>query len=103
MIAQSGNGGGTTVPRSYAGGVLTGVLVSAVAAVLAPVWRPAVARWGRPALKAAVKQGVVAYGVMRERTAELGENMSDLIAEAQVELAAERAAEPETPTKMAAE
>ncbi len=77
--------------RAYASGVLTGVLVSAVAVVLAPVWRPALSRWGRPALKNAIKQGVVAYSVMRERTAEMGETMSDLLAEAQVELASERA------------
>ncbi len=79
--------------RSYTSGVLTGVAVSLVAAAFSPVWRPALSRWGRPALKQAIKQGVAAYGVMRERTAELGENVSDLLAEAQVELASERAAE----------
>jgi hypothetical protein len=83
------------MPRAYASGVLTGVLVSAVAAVLAPVWRPALSRWGRPALKGAIKQGVLAYATMRERTAEMGETMSDLLAEAQVELANEQAGEPD--------
>ncbi len=92
--------------RTYAGGVLTGVAVSLIAAALAPVWRPTLSRWGRPALKGAIKQGVVAYAVMRERTAEMGETMSDLLAEAQVELASESAAAPDAapaPSAMAAD
>jgi hypothetical protein len=89
--------------RAYAGGVLTGVVVSLAAAALAPAWRPALARWGRPALKGAFKQGIVAYSVLRERAAEMGETMSDLLAEAQVELALEKApeAEAEAPRKAA--
>jgi hypothetical protein len=81
--------------RTYATGVATGIVVSLAAAALAPVWRPALSRWGRPALKGAIKQGVVAYAVLRERASEMGENVSDLLAEAQVELATERAGEPE--------
>ena len=76
--------------RAYASGVATGIIVSVAAAALAPVWRPALSRWGRPALKGAIKQGVVAYAVLRERASEMGENMSDLLAEAQVELATEQ-------------
>lgn len=89
--------------RAYAGGVLTGVVVSLAAAALAPAWRPALSRWGRPALKGVIKQGVIAYAVLRERTAELGETVSDLMAEAEVELAVEAAAEsePEAPPKAA--
>jgi len=79
--------------RAYAGGVLTGIVFSVAAASLAPVWRPALSRWGRPVLKGAIKQGVLAYAVLRERTAEMGETMSDLVAEAQVELATERVAQ----------
>jgi hypothetical protein len=79
--------------RGYASGVLTGFAVSLAAVALAPVWRPALSRWGRPALKQAIKQGVVAYAVLSERAAEMGETMSDMVAEAQVELATERAAE----------
>ncbi len=79
--------------RAYASGVVTGIVVSLAAAALAPVWRPALSRWGRPALKGAIKQGVVAYAVLRERASEMGENMSDLLAEAQVELATEGAGE----------
>jgi hypothetical protein len=79
--------------RTYGSGVVTGIVVSLAAAALAPVWRPALSRWGRPALKGAIKQGVVAYAVLRERASEMGENMSDLLAEAQVELATEGAGE----------
>jgi Protein of unknown function (DUF5132) len=79
--------------RAYTSGVVTGIAVSLAAAVLAPVWRPALSRWGRPALKGAIKQGVVVYAVLRERASEMGENVSDLLAEAQVELATERTGE----------
>jgi hypothetical protein len=81
--------------RGYTSGVVTGIVVSIAAAALAPVWRPALSRWGRPALKGAVKQGIVAYAVLRERASEVGENMSDLLAEAQVELATEGTGEPD--------
>ena|SRR5690242_6132901 len=78
--------------RQYGAGVATGIAVSLVAALFRPIWLPAVIRWGRPATKAAFKQGVLAYELGRERLAELGESVSDLMAEAQMELAAERAA-----------
>jgi hypothetical protein len=81
--------------RGYTSGVVTGIVVSLAAAALAPVWRPALSRWGRPALKGAVKQGIMAYAVLRERASEMGENMSDLLAEAQVELATESTGEPD--------
>ncbi|MBV8615783.1 MAG: DUF5132 domain-containing protein [Acetobacteraceae bacterium] len=77
--------------RGYGAGMATGLAVGVVAAFLRPLWLPAMARWGRPAAKAAIKQGVLAYELGRERVAELGESVSDLVAEAQVELAAERA------------
>jgi len=77
--------------RGYGAGVATGLAVGIAAAFLRPLWLPAMARWGRPAAKAAIKQGVLAYELGRERVAELGEGMSDLVAEAQVELATERA------------
>ena len=77
--------------RGYGAGMATGLAVGVAAAFLRPLWLPVMARWGRPAAKAAVKQGVLAYELGRERVAEIGESMSDLVAEAQVELAAERA------------
>ena len=61
-----------------------------VAAVLGPLWKPAARRWGRPAAKAALKQGFVAYELGRERLAEAGEQVADMLAEVQVELATER-------------
>ena len=76
--------------RSYTSGLVTGMALSMVAALLAPVWRPAVARWGRPAAKTAVRWGLDAYDSGRERLAELGETMEDMIAEVQVERAVER-------------
>ena len=77
--------------RGYATGVATGVVISIAAALFSPVWLPVFARWGRPAAKAAIKGGVIAYAAGRERVAELGESMSDLLAEAQVEFTLEQA------------
>jgi len=76
--------------RGYAGGLITGVVLSLVAAALSPLWRPAVSRYARPAAKGAIKQGLLAFDVGRERVAELSETLEDLLAEAQMELAAER-------------
>jgi hypothetical protein len=85
------------MPRTYGTGIATGFAIAVAAAVFRPLWAPALARLGRPAAKGAIKQGVLAYEIGRERIAELGETMSDLMAEAQFELAAERAAEPMPP------
>jgi Protein of unknown function (DUF5132) len=76
--------------RGYTSGLMTGMAVSMVAALLAPVWRPAVSRWGRPAAKTAVRWGLDAYDSGREKLAELGERMEDIVAEAQLERAVER-------------
>lgn len=76
--------------RGYKSGIATGLVLSAAMALLGPMWRPAAARWGRPAAKGAVKGGLAAYGIARERLAELGEKAQDLVAEAQVEQAGER-------------
>ena len=76
--------------RGYKGGLATGLALSAAAAVLAPLWQPVLARWGRPAAKGALKGGLAAYEVTRGRLAELGEKTQDLLAEAQIERAAER-------------
>lgn len=78
------------MPRSYGTGLATGIVISVIAATLAPLWRPAAARYGRQAAKAALKQGMVAYELGRDRLAEMSENVADMMAEAQVELAAER-------------
>ncbi len=76
--------------RAYGAGMATGLAIGAVAAILRPLWVPVLVRWGRPTAKAAIKQSVLAYEVGRERVAEFGETMSDLLAEAQVEIAAQR-------------
>jgi hypothetical protein len=81
--------------RGYGSGLATGLVVSAGAALLAPLWRPWLARWGRPAAKEAIKGGLAAYELARGRLAELGEKAQDLVAEAQIERAAERLSEAE--------
>lgn len=84
--------------REYASGLVTGVVLSLAAAMLSPLWRPAVSRYARPAAKGAIKQGLLAFELGRERVAELSETLEDLLAEAQMELAAGRqpAAPPST-------
>jgi hypothetical protein len=76
--------------RSYKNGLLTGLLVSAGAALIGPAWRPALARWSRPMAKGAMKGALTTYEVARGRFAEFGEKAQDLIAEAQIERATER-------------
>lgn len=77
----------------YKGGLATGLLLAAGAALL----RPWLAQWARPVAKTAIKQGLTAYEVGRSRIAELGEYASDMLAEAQVELALERQQAPDVP------
>src|SRR5690349_2380611 len=74
----------------YRTGVLTGVGLSLLAALLLP-------RWGRPAAKATIKGGMAAYESAGETLARLRETLSDIAAEAAFERAAEheRASEAE--------
>jgi hypothetical protein len=65
---------------------VTGIAVGVGALLLAPTVIPAVGRVLRPAVKAAIKGGMVLY---RETIAEIGEAASDLVAEARAELEAE--------------
>jgi hypothetical protein len=74
------------MPRGYGTGIATGIALSLIAAVFAPLWRPAAARYGRQAAKGALKQGLRAYDLGRDRVAELSETVGDLMAEAQLEL-----------------
>jgi hypothetical protein len=83
--------------RGYTSGLATGLALGVIAAVLAPLWRPAVSRYGRRAAKTALKQGIVAYELGRDRLAELSETVGDIMAEAQFELATERVAEEPEP------
>jgi len=67
----------------FKGSTVTGVAVGLGALILAPTVLPAVGRVIRPAVKAAIKGGMVFY---RETLAEVGEVASDLVAEARSEL-----------------
>jgi hypothetical protein len=73
------------VERSYRSGLITGVAISIIAAMLTPVWRPALSRWGRPVAKGAIKQGLDVYDSGRGKLAELSESLEDLVAEAMAE------------------
>jgi hypothetical protein len=73
--------------------LVTGLALSLSAMLLSPILRPALARWGRPATKAVLKGGLVAFAAGRERVAEASETLSDMLAEAQFELATEQATE----------
>ncbi|HET6307624.1 MAG TPA: DUF5132 domain-containing protein [Rhodopila sp.] len=78
------------MPRTYKAGLITGLAVSLGVALLAPAFRPVVSRWGRPVAKGMIKGGLEAYELTRERVAEIGEHVEDLVAEAQVERLTER-------------
>jgi Protein of unknown function (DUF5132) len=67
----------------FRGSTVTGLAVGIGALLLAPTVLPAVGRVVRPAVKAAIKGGMVFY---RETVAEVGEMASDLFAEARSEL-----------------
>ena len=62
------------------------LVIGVGAAILAPVVIPAVIRIARPAIKAAVKSGIIAYERGREAAAELSEAAEDLVAEAKAEV-----------------
>lgn len=67
----------------FKGGTVTGVAVGLGAIILAPTVLPVLGRVVRPAVKAAIKGGMLVY---RETLSEVGEVASDLIAEARAEL-----------------
>ena len=69
----------------FKGSGVTGIAVGVGALLLAPTVLPAVGRVLRPAVKAAIKGGLILY---RETIADIGEAASDLVAEARAELEA---------------
>ena len=75
----------------FKGNMLTAVAVGLGAVFLAPLAGPVL----RPAAKAAIKGGMLAY----QGLAELGEMAGDVVAEAQAELAPEADVEAATPAK----
>jgi hypothetical protein len=82
------NNGGGILGES----LLQNVLVGAAVVVLAPIVVPAILAGMRPVAKTLVKGGVIVYDKSREMVAEVGEQVSDLIAEARSELTASAAA-----------
>lgn len=78
--------------------VATGLAIGLGAALLAPAALALLGGAGRPAARAAVKAGLLAYEKGLDTFAELGETVEDLLAEAQAEIEAER----EEPTATAA-
>src|SRR6185437_6416267 len=73
----------------FKGNLATGLAIGAGALLLGPTVVQALGSVLRPAAKAAIKSGMVFY---RETLSEIGEMASDLVAEAQAELAQERGA-----------
>lgn len=73
----------------FKGNVLTAVAVGVGAVLVAPLAGPVL----RPAAKAAIKGGILAY----QSVAELGEAVGDLVAEAQAELVLQDSAEADGP------
>jgi hypothetical protein len=76
--------------RGYKSGLATGLVVSAGLVLLGPLWRQVFARWGRPVAKGAIMGGMATYDVLRARAAELAEQGQDLLAEVELERAAQR-------------
>ncbi len=67
----------------YRSGLATGMALGIVTAMLSPLlWR-----WGRPAMKAAIRGGLDAYEAGQEKFSELSEAVEDLVAEVQFERA----------------
>jgi hypothetical protein len=75
----------------------TNILVGAAVVLVAPIVVPAVLAGVRPLAKMVIKGGVLAYDKTAEMVAEMGEQMSDLVAEARSELTSTTAAEAATP------
>ena len=82
------------------GNIIAGVAVAIGAAVLAPVIAPAVSGLLRPAAKAVIKGGILAYDRGRQAVAQVGEMTSDLAAEARADVhaATASAGEPGAPS-----
>ena len=75
-------------------GFLVGAMVGAGAMLLVPGVAAAVARAGRPVLRAALKTGATAYKEFSEAGAEAFEHFEDMVAEVRAEMATEASDEP---------
>lgn len=67
------------------GNIVTGLAIGVGTAVLAPVIAPAVSSLLRPAAKAVIKGGIVAYDWGRQAAAQVSEAASDMAAEVRAE------------------
>ena len=70
----------------FKGNIVTALVVGVGSALLAPVLVPAVSNLLRPAAKAAIKGGILAYDKGREAMAQMTEATSDLTAEARADI-----------------
>lgn len=70
----------------FKGNLVTGLVVAAGVAILAPVIVPVLASVGKPLAKSVIKSGILMYEKGRETFAELGEVFEDMVAEAKAEL-----------------
>lgn len=77
-----------SITDSLGESLLPNLLVGAAVIVLAPVVIPAVLAGLRPVAKTAVKGGVLIFEKARETVTDVGEHISDLMAEARTELSA---------------
>jgi len=68
------------------GNLVAGLAIGLGTAILAPVIAPAVSGLLRPAAKAVIKGGIVAYDWGRQAAAQVGEAASDMAAEARAEV-----------------
>jgi hypothetical protein len=80
------------VTESLGGSWTANLLLVTATVILAPIVVPAVLAGIRPVAKAAVKGGVFIYDKASEMVTEVGEQMSDMVAEVRAELAASAAA-----------
>lgn len=67
------------------GNIITGLAVGIGTAVLLPAVVPAVSTLLRPAAKAAIKGGILAYDRGRQAMAQMSEMASDMVAEARAD------------------
>jgi ABC-type Fe3+ transport system substrate-binding protein len=71
------------------GNLIIGIAIGFGAALLVPVFAPSLRQSMRPAAKATMKAGLLAYERGRVAFAEFGEMAEDVMAEVKAELAAE--------------
>src|SRR5690349_20223417 len=84
------------------GNIVTGLAIGIGGALVVPIILPALGGLLRPAAKAVIKGGIVAYDWGREVAAQVGEATSDVVAEARIDAKKARAA-PGTATVMPGE